>query len=326
MNYRELGNSGVRVSEISLGCWTMGGLNWVNGSPNGWANVNEDEITAAVKRAVDAGVNHFDNADVYGNGKAERMLARVLKRLGLKSNDFIIATKVGHFPGTAEHAYEPAHIRHQCEQSLINLQRDVIDLYYFHHGDFGKDDRYLHDAAAVMDALVREGKVRLKGLSAYSEDDFERLCPVVNPVVLQSWANALDDRFVHEGSRVSKLLEQHNMSFVAFSPLAQGLLLDKFDPEKPPQFEFGDHRKESDRYKTENLRKLKPKLLRLKERFGQSTDDLSAMALNYLLTLPRVACAIPGFRNEKQVIGNLSGVGKNLTAEDVAWIRQVLAD
>src|SRR5262245_50756131 len=101
MNMRELGRTGVKVSEISLGCWTMGGLNWVNGSPNGWANVDEDEITQAIKAGVDAGVNHFDNADVYGNGRAERMLKRVFDRLGLKTNDFIVATKVGHFPGTA---------------------------------------------------------------------------------------------------------------------------------------------------------------------------------------------------------------------------------
>ncbi len=136
MKYRKLGTSELEVSEISLGCWTMGGLNWVAGRPNGWANVNEAEVAAAVKKAVNAGVNHFDNADVYGNGNAERMLARVLKKLGLKSEEFIIATKTGHFPGTAAHAYEPAHIRHQCEQSLINLQRDYIDIYYFHHGRF----------------------------------------------------------------------------------------------------------------------------------------------------------------------------------------------
>ena len=151
MNYRELGTTGVKVSEVSFGCWTMGGLNWVNGTPNGWADVNEDEITAAIKVGIDAGVNHFDNADVYGNGRAERMLARCLKRLGVKSEGLVIATKIGWFPGTAEHAYEPAHVRHQCEQSLINLERDYIDVYYFHHGDFGDDWRRLEPAAAVMD-------------------------------------------------------------------------------------------------------------------------------------------------------------------------------
>src|SRR5439155_6406953 len=140
MKYRELGTSGVKVSEISFGCWTMGGLNFVNGSPNGWANVDEEEITRGIKAAIDKGVNHFDNADVYGNGRAERMLARVLDRLGVKSIDVIIATKIGWFPGTAQHAYEPAHVRHQCEQSLINLKREYIDLYYFHHGSFGEGD------------------------------------------------------------------------------------------------------------------------------------------------------------------------------------------
>src|SRR5207244_9483722 len=107
MKYREIGSSGVKVSEISFGCWTMGGLNFVNGTPNGWADVNEDEITTGIKAAIDAGVNHFDNADVYGNGRAERMLARVFDTLGVQSTDFISATKIGHFHGTDVHAYDP---------------------------------------------------------------------------------------------------------------------------------------------------------------------------------------------------------------------------
>ncbi len=191
MNYRKLGRSDLEVSEISFGCWTMGGLNWVNGQPNGWADPSEDEVAAGVKVALDAGVNHFDNADAYGNGKAERMLARCLEKLGVKTDKVIVATKVGHFPGTAEHAYEPAHIRHQCEQSLINLKRDCVDLYYFHHGNFGPEDRYLAGAVDMMNRLVQEGKVRWVGLSAYSADDFERLVPAVKPVCLQGPANAL---------------------------------------------------------------------------------------------------------------------------------------
>src|SRR5690242_7038143 len=99
MKYRKLGRANLEVSEISFGCWTMGGLNWVNAIPNGWADVNESEITAAIKLGIDAGVNHFDNADVYGNGKAERMLASVFQRLGLDSKKFVVATKIGHFPG-----------------------------------------------------------------------------------------------------------------------------------------------------------------------------------------------------------------------------------
>jgi aryl-alcohol dehydrogenase-like predicted oxidoreductase len=325
MKYRMLGAADIRVSEISFGCWTMGGLNWVNGSPNGWADVDEQEITRGIKAGLDAGVNHFDNADVYGNGRAERMLARVLDRLGVASTSLIIATKVGHFPGTAEHAYEPAHIRHQCEQSLINLKRDYIDIYYFHHGDFGPNGKYVDGAVETMNKLVKEGKVRAKGLSAYAADDFERLVPRVRPAVLQSWANALDDQFVRPGSRVSKLMEQHGLDFVAFSPLAQARLLDKYDPAKPPQFEPGDHRKDSKSFSAEAIAELRPKLAKLKARFGSRTEDLAGMALNYVLAQPRVACVIPGFRNERQAICNLAGAGRALGQADVEFIRQTLA-
>jgi aryl-alcohol dehydrogenase-like predicted oxidoreductase len=325
MNYRELGKTGVKVSEISFGCWTMGGLNWVNGTPNGWANVDEDEITAGIRAAIDAGVNHFDNADVYGNGRAERMLARVLDRLGVKTTDVIIATKIGWFPGTAEHAYEPAHIRHQCEQSLINLGREYIDLYYFHHGDFGENFRYLDDAANVMDKLVKEGKVRIKGQSAYSEDDFERVVPVVRPQALQSWAHALDDKFIRPDGRVQKLMEKYGMTFVAFSPLAQARLLDKYDSANPPQFEPGDHRKDKEPFSAAAIAKLKPKLAKLKSRFGGTTEDLVAVAINYVLAHSRVACVIPGFRNERQARSNLSAMGKTMSEADLAFVREAMA-
>lgn len=325
MNQRELGKTGVFVSEISLGCWTMGGLNWVNGVPNGWADVDEDEVVRAIKAGIDAGVNHFDNADVYGNGRAERMLARAFDKLGLRSTGYIVATKVGHFPGTAAHAFEPAHIRHQCEQSLINLNRDHIDVYYFHHGHFGESDMYLQDAAAVMDRLVEEGKVRIKGQSAYSEADFEKIVPVVRPSVFQSWAHALDDRFIRPGSPVSRLMEDNGITFVAFSPLAQARLLDKYDPSKPPQFEPGDHRQNSKAFSADAIAELKPKLAKLKTRFGDGVEDLASVALNYVLAMPQVACVIPGFRNERQVRVNVGAAGRTLSAEDLAFVREALA-
>jgi aryl-alcohol dehydrogenase-like predicted oxidoreductase len=322
MKYRPLGNSGVKVSEVSFGCWTMGGLNWVNGTPNGWANVDEDEVVRAIKTGLDAGVNHFDNADVYGNGKAERMLARAFDKLGLNSTDFVIATKIGHFPGTAEHAYEPAHIRHQCHQSLINLKRDYIDIYYFHHGWFGP---HLEEAAATMNDLVKQGKVRIKGQSAYSADDFAQAVPVVQPTVLQSWAHALDDQFIRPGSPLNQLMEKHHLSFIAFSPLAQGRLLDKFDPTKPPTFEPGDHRQNSKDFSAESIAKLKPKLEKLKARFGPTTENLASLALNYDLAMPHVACVIPGFRNERQMRCNVAAQDHPLTPADIKFIQETLA-
>jgi len=237
----------------------------------------------------------------------------------------VIATKVGHFPGTAAHAYEPAHLRHQCEQSLVNLGRDYLDLYYFHHGDFGENDRYLADAVETMNRLVEEGKVRYLGLSAYSADDFARLVPVIKPHVLQSWANALDDGYIREGSRLQALMDKHGLGFVAFSPLAQGRLLNKYDPKKPPEFEFGDNRRNKAGFSAEALAALKPKLDTLGARFGATTQDLATVALQYVLAHPRVACVIPGFRNSRQAAINVSADGKVLTTEEVAFVRATLA-
>lgn len=323
MEHRSLGKSDVKVSEVSLGCWTMGGLNWVDGTPNGWANVDEAEITRAIKVAIDSGVHHFDNADVYGNGRAERMLAKSFSDLGLNSNDFVIATKVGHHKGTAHHAYEPAHIRHQCEQSLINLKREYVDVYYFHHGNFGEDDVYLDDAVHVVNRLVQEGKIRVKGLSAYNEDDFERLSPKIQPSVFQSWAHALDYKFVQPGSRVSNLMAKDGITFVAFSPLAQGRLLDKYDPKNPPEFEPGDNRKDKATFSGEALASLKPKLEQIKEKFGHTTEDLASVALRFILSMPSVSCVIPGFRNERQVKCNLAATNQAFSQEELDFISSV---
>ena len=320
----KLGRGGrSEVSEISFGCWTMGGLNWVNGSPNGWADPDEEEIVAGIRVGLDAGVNHFDNADVYGNGRAERMSARAVHRLGVKSTDLILATKVGYFPGTAEHAYEPVHIRHQCEQSLINLRREYLDLYYFHHGDFGENDRYLAGAVEMMNRLVAEGKVRYVGLSAYSVADFVRLVPTVKPHVLQGAANALHDeshshRLAGTGTHGTARTRPRR-----FSPLGRGRLLNKYDPARPPQFEPGDSRRDNEGF-TADAGPPKPKLDKLATRFGGSAEQLAAVALQYVLAHPRVACVIPGFRNPKQAAINVAAEKFTLCEEDLAFLRETL--
>lgn len=321
MKYRILGTTDIKVSEISLGCWTLGGLNWNNGYSCGWSEVDEKEATRAIHLGIEKGVNHFDNADVYGNGKAERFLA---KALGSKSKEIIVATKIGYFTGTAAHSMEALHIRHQCEQSLKNLNRDVIDIYYFHNANFGLNDQYLDEAVNTMNQLKKEGKIRVIGLSDYSADAICRVMPKVKPQVIQSWASALDDHFISEGSRLRRLMEKEKIHYVAFSPLAQGLLTGKYNSKNPPVFPDGDNRKEASKFQGKSLTQLEPKVEILKKRFGKTTKELSRMALQYLLANPIVGCVIPGFRNEIQVADNLHGADLSLTTEDVKFIRTTL--
>lgn len=320
MRYNEIGNTGIEISEIGLGCWTLGGLNWEEGRiANGWSPVDPIEVKEAIACAIDNGVNHFDTADVYGNGLAERMLA---ESLGSKNRDVIIASKVGWFKGTAAHAYEAQHIRQQCEQSLINLNREYIDIYYFHHGDFGERDRYLDDACEMMGRLKAEGKVRCVGLSAYSEKDFKRLVPRIKPSVLQSWAHAMDYHFIAPDSACMKLCEEYDMSFIAFSPLNQGILLGKYVSSDPPDFPDGDHRKDSEKFKPEYLSKVEKGLTAVSEEFGGSREDLVRMALQFVLYHEHVAGVIPGFRNLVQVTMNVSACDKPLNGRELACVRK----
>jgi myo-inositol catabolism protein IolS len=344
MRYREIPGTSIKLSEIGFGCWTMGGPNWStsSGQPIGWADVNDADVLAGVKAGLDGGVNHWDNADIYGNGRAERTLADCFRTLGVKRETQVIATKVGHFKGTAVHAFDPRHIRNQCEQSLRNLRTDYIDVYYFHHGSYvgaGYDAQgnvvgdhdYLAEASGTMHMLVKEGKVRAVGQSAYTVEDFERAVPVLKPQVLQNKANLRYDEFIRPGGRMQELMTRHHCVFVAFGPLDQGILLDKFDPEKPPKFEEGDYRGSRKDFNTETLRGVREKLAKVRQRFGSqagaasdSVALLSSVASRWVLSHANVASAIPGFRNDRQARCNLqAAVDAPMTDQDAAWLRDL---
>jgi myo-inositol catabolism protein IolS len=334
MRYRSIPRTDIKVSEIGFGCWTMGGPNFSpqNGQPIGWGEINVADVRAGIKAGLDGGVNHWDNADVYGNGRAERLLGQILKDVGVKRDTQIIATKVGHARGASVYPYDPFHIRHQCEQSLRNLRVDHIDIYYFHHGTFigpdydGKQHDYLHEAAATMHALTKEGKVRAIGQSAYSDDDFERVVPVVKPHVLQNKANLRYDPFIKVGCRLQALMQKHDCAFVGFGPLDQGILLDKFDPDKPVQFEEGDYRANRKDFNPDTLREIRKKLAKVRDRYHvdgvADVEILSSIASRWVLSHERVLSVIPGFRNERQAKCNLrAAVDGAMGAEDAGWLR-----
>ncbi len=322
MEYRILGRSGLKVSEVSLGCWAIGGPSWRDGNPVGWSGNDDKESLAGLRRAYELGINHFDTADVYGDGHSERLIGTFLKEV--PRDTLIIASKVGWFKGTAPNAMQPVHIRHQLEQTLTNLGTDYLDIYYFHNANFGPNDQYLEEAAETMRQLQAEGKVRVIGQSAYSYADFMRVCPVTRPDVLQFHYNAFGNEFDQPGTNLFRWAEEQNLGMVLFGPLAQGLLLDKFDPENPPQFGEGDIRSSNRAFSRERLLEIRRKLQPIKERFGSEVQDLVRVAIQYALAQSPNACVIPGFKNARQVESNAAASGKPLTADEVMWIRQIL--
>lgn len=322
MKYRKLGRTDIVVSEISLGTWAIGGPYWTDGEPTGWTGeLDEGEIIKAINLAVDKGVTHFDTADVYGYGRSERLLA---KALGKRRRNVTIATKVGFAATTAPHVYDPYNIRFQCEQSLRNLNSDVIDLYYFHHCYFGDDgNEYLDEAVETVRCLQREGKIRYVGLSGYAEEEFLDVISKVDPDVLQSWADIEHDEFIRVGSPLRKLMDERGLGYVAMMPLGQGRLLGKYKSTDPPTFANGDNRQDNVSFSKESLAVLEPRIEALRQRFGRDICDLARVALQFVLYQPIVSCVIPGFRNVAQVECNLKAAGMPLSEDDIAFIMEV---
>ena len=320
--YRTLGRSGLEVSEIGLGCWAIGGASWRNGSPVGWSGNNDEESIAGLRRGVALGINHFDTADVYGDGHSERLLAQLLQMV--ERERLVIASKVGWFKSTAPHPYHPLHIRQQLEMTLSNLGTDYVDIYYLHNAYFGQDDAYLAAAAETVHRLRDEGKVRFIGQSAYSYAEFVRVCPTTQPDIIQFNYHALGTPFDAPDADIVGWAEEQNLGMVMFGPLAQGVLLDKFDPDNPPRFGEGDIRAGQPVFGRARLHDIHARLARIKARFGDEPEDLVRVAEQYCLAQSANAVIIPGFKNPKQVEMNLSAAGKPLSAEDVAFIRETL--
>jgi myo-inositol catabolism protein IolS len=326
VTYRILGKCGLKVSEISLGCWAIGGPSFSDeGIANGWTGNDDRESLKALHRAYDLGINHWDTADVYGRGHSERLIGQVLKD-GVKREDIILATKVGWFKGTAAHPFEALHIRHQLEQSLKNLRTDYLDIFYLHNTFFGDNDIYLHQAAEEVHRLKQEGKVRVIGQSAYSFDHFIRVIPVVQAEVLQLPYNAMKSPFDSPETNIFKWADDRNIGIVMFGTYAKGLLLDKYDPQNPPQFERGDIRNNYDDFKADFIKKLKPALEKVKHHFGGDIQILARVFNQYALSHSLHAVVIPGFKNSRQVEMNASTMGKPLSSHDKDFITAVFAE
>jgi aryl-alcohol dehydrogenase-like predicted oxidoreductase len=220
---RVLGRSGIEVSDIGFGCWAIGGPVTLNGEPDGWGAVDDDESTAAIRRALDLGVTFFDTADVYGAGHSEQILGRALSG---RRDDVVIATKFGYTfdPDqrqiTGENA-SPGYIRQACRASLRRLGTDRIDLYQLHLDELPQAQA--QEAAGVLDELVAGGLIRAYG---WSTDDPERAAAFARTsrcAAVQHELNVLAD-----APAMLAVCDESNLASINRTPLAMGLLTGKY--------------------------------------------------------------------------------------------------
>ena len=295
MQYRELGRTGWKVSAISFGAWAIGGT---------WGTVSDDESFAALNHALDNGVNFFDTADVYGDGRSERLLAKLRRE---RKEAFYVATKAGRRldPHVAE-GYNRGNLTAFVERSLKNLETETLDLLQLHCPP--TEVFYMPETFGVLDDLKQAGKLKHYGVSVEKVEEALKAIEYPNVQTVQIIFNIFRQRpkdlFFAEA-------QCKKVGILARLPLSSGMLTGKFT--KDSSFEKDDHRaynrngEEFDRGETfsgfdyetglevvDELRPLVP-----------ADMSMTQMALRWLLMFPAVTCAIPGGKKVPQVDENV---------------------
>ncbi|MFQ6615817.1 MAG: aldo/keto reductase [Fidelibacterota bacterium] len=314
MKYRHLGKSGLKVSEISLGGWlTFGG------------HLEEKRSVELIHYAFFNGVNLFDVADVYLEGKAEEVLGRALREL--PREEVVVATKVrGRMhPGQFGAGLSKKHILQACESSLRRLNTDFIDLYQFHAPD---DDVPLEESLEALDILVRQGKVLYVGCSNFTASqirqglDISRQRGLPRFISNQPCYNMLRPEIEED---VFPLCKAQGIGNIVYSPLAQGVLTGKYEKGKPFPDDSRRQKRGSEfmsRYlDNDNL----DRAARVKEVASELGTTPAVLALAWVLRRPEVSAAIVGATSQEQLDENLRAPDVILTEDVIERLETALA-
>ena len=312
-----LGRTGAEVSAISLGTWSYGGANKSGKLPVGWAGQSDNDSTSALKRAWELGINHWDTADVYGNGRSEQVIGSMWK--SIPRNNIFLATKVGWDRGYKKRWYDIDVMRQNMERSLKNLKTDCVDLIYLHHCNFGDNNEYFDEAIAVIRKFKEEGKTRFIGLSDWSSKQIRQFIERCDPDVVQPLRNVVDDSY--ESSGLKQYIDDHNLGICFFSPIKHGLLLGKYT--EPAQFEDGDFRSREKAFSDMDfLQNMLDNKAKLDGRFSDHLNPVMHGVVNALFSDSPTGCALLGQRNVDQVEAAAT-LGDLLSNEDSDWVKNL---
>jgi aryl-alcohol dehydrogenase-like predicted oxidoreductase len=296
MQYRSLGRTGWKVSAISFGAWAIGA---------DWGTVSDKDSLAALNRAIDLGVNFIDTADVYGDGRSERLVAQ-LKRT--RREKIFIATKAGRrlSPHTAD-GYNKKNLTRFVERSLKNLQTDALDLLQLHCPP--TEVYYRPEVFGVLDDLVEQGKLRNYGVSVEKVEEALKAIEYPNVKTVQIIFNIFRQR---PAELFFEQAQKRKVGILARVPLASGLLTGKM--KLNTKFESNDHRKYNrhgesfDRGETFSGVDYRTGLETVEEikRLVPQSMTLTQFALRWILMFDAVTCAIPGAKSPAQAEENFS--------------------
>jgi aryl-alcohol dehydrogenase-like predicted oxidoreductase len=310
MRYQRLGQTDLKVSRICFGTWQAGG---------DWGAIDTDRAKAAVRRALELGVNFFDTAQGYGWGRSERLLGEALApELNSNRDDVVIATKGGlrQDGGGIQRDSSPDWLRQGIEQSLRELGTDHVDLYQVHWPDPGTP---LEETAGVLDEFVREGKARYVGVSNF---DARRMAAFQRTRRLDTLQPPYHIFRREIEKEVLPYCREHGIGVLVYSPLAHGLLTGKIDGNT--KFDEDDWRGHSPLFTGEELRgnlAIVRELARYAEGRGWTVAQL---AVAWALATPGVEVAIVGARTPDHIEGTTPAAEIDLSARDREEIDEII--
>lgn len=304
MQQRNLGRQGLTVSELGYGAM---------GTAVGYGPSDDTGSIAAIRRAHELGVTHFDTAEMYGWGEGEKLLGNALAPI---RDEVTIATKFGLTPTFARNS-KPEHIREVVENSLRNLNVDVIDVLYQHGPDPSVP---IEDVVGVMKEFVDAGKVKYLGLSNTDTDAIRR-AHAVHPISVLQHEYSI---FAHDSEQFFPVLEELGIGLVAYSPLARGFLSGAVKSRE--HYDASDFRQMIPWWAPENFDQNLSIVSELTKLAESKSVTLPQLALAWLLAKKDYIVPIPGSRNPERVAQNIAAADLELTADDLARIDEIAPD
>ena len=312
-----LGRTNTKVSAISLGTWAYGGASMSGNFSVGWGGQNDLDSKNALLSAWENNIDHWDTADVYGNGKSESTIGEMWG--DIPREDIFLATKVGWDKGAYSYWYNPKHMVNNLERSLKNLNTGYVDLVYLHHCNFGKNGEYFDDALEVVNKFKDQGKTRFIGLSDWSNINILKYIEKCDPDVVQPYRNVMDDDYIKSG--LGSYVDKHNMGVCFFSPIKHGLLTGKY--KNPTTFDRGDHRSGVKDFANQAIiDKMHQNKILLEKRFTDHEHPTMHGVIDALFNDSSNACVLLGQRNVKQV-QVASTLGNLMSDQDSQWVKSI---
>lgn len=302
MEFRSLGLSEIKITPILMGTWQAGKKMWVG--------IEDEDSIKALRAGFEAGINTVDTAEVYGEGHSEQIVAKALSDV---RDRVVYASKVfaNHLP------YEL--VIEACDRSLKNLNTDYIDLYQIHWpaGSFNSEIVPIEETMRALNYLKEEGKIKAIGVSNFSRTQLEEASQYGRIDSLQP-PYSLFWRYVE--SDAMPYCTENNISIIAYSPLAQGLLTGKFG--SGHEFAAGDHRSKNKLFQGDNYQRAQQALTQLRPIADLHNCTLGQLALAWLISQPQTS-AIAGFRSAEQALDNAKAMDIKLSNEEIQQIDRI---